>query len=328
MKFSDKQVVLKSHEWLQQNHHVFLLMVLNTWGSSPRPAGSIAVVRDDGLVVGSVSGGCVEDVLVERLVSTSTITSFPHEETFGLTLQERQRLDLPCGGKLSVLIEKLVSPTALQALVEAMDARQLLQRRVNRLTGEVTWSSETNQQSHFSCDTAVITKTFGAVWRLLLIGAGQLSQLVAQFAITLGYEIIVCDPRENYPQTWNIPEVKFAEMMPDDAVKVFCRDKCTGVIALTHDPKLDDMALMEALKSRLFYVGALGSKNNNAKRRERLALLDLSATEIARLHGPVGLPIGSKVPEEIALSIMAEVTMEKNKLQTDATKQVQQAIHA
>ena len=116
--------------------------------------------------------------------------------------------------------------------------------------------------------------------------------------------------------------------MPDDAVLALQVDSCTAVIALTHDPKLDDMALLEALKSPAFYVGALGSKANNAKRRERLALFDLTAEEIARLHGPVGLSIGSRTPPEIAVAILAHLISVRNKNVATAcnTKHINQEI--
>ncbi|MDH5217966.1 MAG: XdhC family protein [Gammaproteobacteria bacterium] len=316
MNFSDREVILTSHQWLQNNHNIYLLTVLATWGSSPRPVGSIAAVRDDGLIVGSVSGGCVEETLVEQLLTNSTVCHFPYEVTFGLTQDERLRMDLPCGGQLTVFIERVERGSTFQPLVRAMQTRQVLQRRVARLTGEVFIANESEGKNPFFYDEEHITKTFTSPWRLLLIGAGSLSHLLSQFANTLGYEIIVCDPRDRYVKNWNIPSVIFTELMPDDAVREFCLDSYCGVVTLSHDPKLDDMALMEALKSPAFYVGALGSKNNSAKRRERLRMLDLSESEIARLYGPAGLPIGSKAPEEIALSIMAEITAEKNKIFT------------
>ena len=314
MNFSDQDVILTSHQWLQNNHCVYLLTVLATWGSSPRPVGSIAAVRDDGLIVGSVSGGCVEETLVEQLLTKSEIFHFPHEVTFGLTQDERLRMDLPCGGQLTIFIERVESMEAFQPLVLAMQTRQVMQRRVKRLTGEVFIGDVVGGKNLFFYDDVHIAKTFASPWRLLLIGAGPLSHLLAQLANILGYDIIVSDPRDHYAKNWNISSVTFTDLMPDDAVREFCRDPYCGVVALSHDPKLDDMALMEALISPAFYVGALGSKNNNARRRERLSLLDLSAKEISRMHGPAGLPIGSKVPEEIALSIMAEITAEKNKM--------------
>jgi len=165
-------------------------------------------------------------------------------------------------------------------------------------------------------------------WRLLMIGAGQLSRVLAHMAAALDYHVMVCDPREEYHQTWDVPGAPWLPGMPDDVVLSIQPDAHTAIVALTHDPKLDDMALMEALKSPAFYVGALGSRANTAKRRERLALFDLDAAQIARLHGPIGLHIGSRVPAEIAVSILAEITSVKNGVSLTQKKQTPHAAEA
>jgi len=162
-------------------------------------------------------------------------------------------------------------------------------------------------------DGKTLTTVFGPKWRLLLIGAGQLSQAVASMAGQLDFEVLVCDPREEYAATLGIEGVRRVAGMPDDVVREMLPDAHTAIVALTHDPKLDDMALLEALKSAAFYVGALGSRRNQEVRKKRLAEhFDLSAEELARLHGPVGLRIGAKTPAEIAVSVMAEIVQVKN----------------
>ena len=143
---------------------------------------------------------------------------------------------------------------------------------------------------------------------MLIIGAGQISNYLAQMGLALDYNIIVCDPREEYADTWHVPGCEFTRGMPDDVISELNLDSHSAVVAVTHDPKLDDLALIEALKSPAFYVGALGSRLNTAKRKQRLAGFDLSQAELDRLHGPVGLRIGSKTPPEIAVSILAEMT--------------------
>src|SRR5438876_343911 len=145
-----------------------------------------------------------------------------------------------------------------------------------------------------------------------VIGAGQLSKYLAQIAVGLDYQVTVCDPREEYTETWDIPGITLVKTMPDDTALAMKLDERCAVVALTHDPKLDDLALMEALKSPAFYVGALGSRANNAKRRQRLEEFDLTPEQIAHLHGPIGLYIGSRTPQEIAISILAEITATKN----------------
>ena len=153
---------------------------------------------------------------------------------------------------------------------------------------------------------------FGPRWRLLIIGAGQLSRAVANMALALDFEVSCCDPREEYNLTWDIPGTTFSKSMPDDLVLELQLDPHSAVVAVTHDPKLDDMVLLEALKSPAFYVGALGSRSNTAARKERLTRFDLSDAEIDRLHGPIGLYLGSKTPAEIAVSIVAEIVSVKN----------------
>ncbi len=152
----------------------------------------------------------------------------------------------------------------------------------------------------------------GPRYRLLLIGAGQLGRYVASGALGLGYDVSVCDPRVEHTGQWDVPGARLVGGMPDDAVIALRPDARTAVIALTHDPKLDDLALLEALSTPAFYVGAIGSRRNNAARRERLALFDLDAAAIARLRGPIGLYIGSRTPPEIAISILAELTACRN----------------
>jgi xanthine dehydrogenase accessory factor len=158
----------------------------------------------------------------------------------------------------------------------------------------------------------VLYTLHGPRWRLFIIGAGPLSRFLAQVALGMDYRVTVCDPREEYRSGWDVPGVELVHIMPDDLVLEAQLDARSAVVALTHDPKLDDLALMEALKSDAFYVGAIGSRLNNARRRERLKLFDVNDEQLARLHGPIGLYIGSKTPAEIAISIMAELTAVKN----------------
>ena len=145
-------------------------------------------------------------------------------------------------------------------------------------------------------------------WRLLVIGAGQLTHYVAQMALALDFSVTICDPREEYADGWLVPGTTLVRTMPDDTVVEFRCDRHTAVIALTHDPKLDDLALMEALKSAAFYVGAIGSKKNQAMRKERLLEFGVTAAQLERLHGPVGLKNGARTPPEIAVAILAELT--------------------
>ena len=194
----------------------------------------------------------------------------------------------------------------MQGILEKIDARQLVVRRVCLDTGEASLHPVTAREEFFY-DGHNLRKLFGPGWRLLLIGAGQLSRFVAQMGQALDYEVIVCEPREELASQWQVDGAILDASMPDDTVRALADARC-AVLALTHDPKLDDMALLEALAGPAFYVGALGSHANNDKRRARLASLGVSREHLTRLHGPIGLPIGSKTPAEIAVAVLAGVT--------------------
>ena len=312
MNSADHEVLTAAADWLEAGHGVYLVTVARTWGSSPRPPGSLLAVRAaDGRFAGSVSGGCVEDDLVARLAASGERLEFPRVESYGVSAEQTHRFGLPCGGRLDLVVEQLASPVPLRQLLAVMRGRQLVERRLCLSTGEASLHPASREQD-FSFDDENLRQVFGPAWRLLLIGAGQLSRFVAQMAQALDYEVIVCDPREDYAGQWSLAGVTIDPRMPDDAVQALAVDSRSAVLALTHDPRLDDMALMAALLSPAFYVGALGSCLNNARRRARLAALGLSPSAVDRLHGPIGLAIGSRTPAEIAVAILAELTAERH----------------
>src|SRR4030095_14176992 len=217
----------------------------------------------------------------------------------------------PGGAPIPLFREPLTRDSGMRALLREIEAGHLVARRLDLLTGEATLHPA-QAVDGLTCDGATLTTIHGPRYRMLVIGASQLSKYLAQIAVGLDYQVTICDPREEYTETWDIPGVTLVRTMPDDTVTAMQLDERCAVVALTHDPKLDDLALMEALKSPAFYVGALGSRANNSKRRERLLEFELTEQEIARLHGPIGLFIGSRTPPEIAISILAEITAIKN----------------
>ncbi|MDE2625536.1 MAG: XdhC family protein [Burkholderiales bacterium] len=306
----DLQVLSQARDWFVQGHPVWLVTVIETWGSAPRPPGALLCLRGDGLVAGSVSGGCVEDDLIERLRHGERVAT-PSLIAYGVTKEEAARFGLPCGGNLRLVQEPLQGVAWIDEILARTARHELVARRLDLATGAVTVEAASRGDA-FSFDGQRLVALFGPRWRLLIIGAGQLSRAVAPMALALDFEVICCDPREEYHLTWDVPGTTFSKAMPDDLVLELQLDPHSAVIAVTHDPKLDDLVLLEALKSPAFYVGALGSRGNTAKRRERLALFDLSPAEIDRLHGPIGLDIGSKTPAEIAVSIVAEIVAVKN----------------
>ena len=306
----DLQVLQQARDWQREGHKVWLVTVIETWGSAPRPPGALLAMRGDGLVVGSVSGGCVEDDLIDRVRHGERV-DHPSLITYGVTKEEAARFGLPCGGNLRLVQEPLVRVDWIDEVLTRTARHELVARTLDLASGEVAVEAAQRGEK-FEFDGQRLRALFGPRWRMLIIGAGQLSRVLASMALALDFEVICCDPREEYHLTWDVPGTTFSKAMPDDLAVELHLDPHCAVVAVTHDPKLDDLVLLEALKSPAFYVGALGSRSNTAARKQRLAMFDLSADEIGRLHGPIGLDLGSKTPAEIAVAILAEITAVKN----------------
>lgn len=315
----DLNVLRAVLDWRREGRRVVLYTVVQTWGSAPRPPGAMLAMRDDGVVIGSVSGGCIEDDLIARLHDGRFKPDSPVSMvTYGVSRDEAARFGLPCGGTLRLSEELVSDPAWVEALLESCENHRIVARHLDLASGEVTLLPARREEA-LSFDGQTLRAIYGPRWRVLLIGAGQLSRYVAELAQTLDFEVLVCDPRTEFRTGWEAANVRFVAGMPDDAVISIETDEHTAVVCLTHDPRLDDMALLTALDSKAFYVGVLGSRVNSLKRRETLAQLGLSEQAIERLHGPVGLPIGSHTPAEIALSLMAEIVAVKNGLGTCET---------
>lgn len=303
----DIEVLRTAQAWRKSGHRAALGTIVKTWGSAPRPVGAMVAIRDDGRIVGSVSGGCVEDDLVDKVRAKLAASTRPELITYGVTNEEATRWGLPCGGTLQLVLEPLEDHSAIGELLDKISGQQLVKRHLDMASGRATLEPG-RWQDVLEFDGRVLSTVHGPRWRLVLIGAGQLTHYLAEMARMVDYQVIVIEPREEYAAGWNMPDVPLDRGMPDDVVQSLNLDGHSALIALTHDPKLDDLALMEALKSPAFYVGAIGSKKNNDARRKRLEEFDLSKDEIARLRGPVGLYLGSKTPPEIAVAILAEMT--------------------
>ncbi len=311
MQYTELEVFQTLRDWLAAGQSAHLFTLLHTWGAAPRPVGALLAIREDGCLVGSVSGGCVEENLRERVLAGA----FQQISTleYGVQTEDAQRFGLPCGGTMQVLQEPIRQLGQIEPLLQALSARQLIGRQVCLASGEVQFfTAETELPLRW--ENGVLRQVYGPAWQLLLIGAGQIAHYLAQFALALNYRVIICDPREHYAHSWGVADCVLDTQMPDDAVLAHVRDDRNAVITLTHDPKLDDLALLAALASPAFYVGALGSRRSSASRRARLLELEVSPAQVARLHAPVGLPIGSHTPPEIALSALAEVTAIRNRL--------------
>ncbi|MGU3629599.1 XdhC family protein [Comamonas testosteroni] len=326
-------LVLKAlRDWRSAGQHALLATVVRTWGSSPRPVGSMMALREDGRAIGSVSGGCIEDDLIARhtkaLNQNLGIPDGPPQLVrYGVSADEAHRFGLPCGGTLELLLEFNPDAASLQQLVAELEAGSLVKRSVDCSSGEVRLQTAEHPDA-LEFDGQQLVNHLGPGYRMLLIGAGALAEYLATMALFNGFTVTVCDPREEYMGSWSVPQVNTVTDMPDDAVTAFKPDARSCIVALTHDPKLDDLALLEALHSPAFYVGAIGSRRNNHSRRERM-MEHFGETEasLARLRGPIGLYIGSKTPAEIAVSVMAEILAVKNAVPLPQAMSVEVAKH-
>jgi xanthine dehydrogenase accessory factor len=316
MLSSQQQIISQVTQWLSGGKPVWLCTILKTWGSSPRPIGSMMACTLDGELVGSISGGCIEEDFLEQLRDGSLSRQFAQENKpflvkYGVSAEEQARLKLPCGGQLHVLLEFLKpAPEILAAfshINQSLEGHHKISRVVNMDTGSVHCADNASGKA-IELDGSKLIHSLSPHYKLLLLGAGDVAKYVAELALALEYDVTLCDPRENYLQNWHVDGVFITPRLPDDVVREQFSNPYSGIIALAHDPRVDDMALMEALKTSAFYVGAMGSERTSAKRRERLPELGLSEAEIARLHAPIGFQINSKTPAEIAIAIMAEVT--------------------
>lgn len=339
MENIDVMVLRTLRDWRLASRRALLATVVRTWGSSPRPVGSIMALCDDGSVVGSVSGGCIEDDLIYRFTrayASPTAGSeaggaqeipqgAPRLVKYGITADEAHRFGLPCGGTLELLLEFDPQPDSLAELVDALGAGQLVRRTVQLADGSVNLMRGVGP-AELALSAELLVNTFGPEYRMLLIGAGQLTEYLATMALFNGFSVTVCDPREEYSRSWSVAGVQLSSGMPDDVVTTFRPDRRSCVVALTHDPKLDDLALLEALKTDAFYVGAIGSRRNNEARRERMIEhFDQTPASLERLRGPIGIYIGSKTPSEIAVSVMAEILAVKNGVSLPRDMDVAQA---
>jgi xanthine dehydrogenase accessory factor len=212
----DLQVLSQARDWFDEGHKVWLVTVIETWGSAPRPPGALLCLRGDGLVVGSVSGGCVEDDLIDRVRHGERVGD-ASLITYGVTKEEAARFGLPCGGNLRLVQEPLRDTTWIKEVLARTARHELVARRLDLQTQSVMVEAA-HRGDVFEFDGRTLRAVFGPRWRLLVIGAGQLSRVLAQMALPLDFEVTCCDPREEYHLTWDVPGTHFSKEMPDDVV--------------------------------------------------------------------------------------------------------------
>jgi xanthine dehydrogenase accessory factor len=311
MDGQDLAVFCQLRDWLDQDEQVWLCTIVATNGSSPRPVGAMLGITHSHQI-GSLSGGCVEEDLIEKLRSGELEQDTPTRVEYGVSAEENERLGLPCGGKLDVLIERVSRKDSewLKDAISALESRKVTGRRLDLTTGKSVIEKQT-PDAVITLDATTMIQSLGPQMRMLLVGAGQLAQVLSQLAVAMDYQVVVTDTRPDVLNQWAGPRVTLVEGLPDDVISTHAVDQHSLIITLTHDPRIDDMALLEALDSPAWYVGALGSLRTTRARLRRLRELGLSEQQLARLRAPVGLDIGSKTPWEIAVAIMAEITRER-----------------
>ena len=314
MNGSNWHLLQTLNQWLEQGLSPWLATVIETYGSSPRPAGSLMMYHPDKGLVGSLSGGCIEEELIHQLAENPEFVSCPQIIRYGENPEQQSRLSLPCGGHLDVLLEQISPKQAsiFKELEDCLHQRQGITRHINLNSGAIHLKHET------ACDDiqrseAEIIHAIRPHDKLLLVGAGEVARCVAEIARQLEFEVTLCDYRDEFLQGWQVEDVTIERCMPDDLIETSFMDKHCAIVALAHDPRIDDMAMLEAFNSKAFYIGAMGSVQTSEKRRERLLSLGINNHQIKRLHAPIGMDIGSKTPYEIAISIISHLISERSK---------------
>ncbi|KTG16868.1 MULTISPECIES: XdhC/CoxI family protein [unclassified Guyparkeria] len=304
--FSDREAALRlAVDGLATGREVVLVTVLSTYGSAPRRPGSIWVIVDPGAdrprMQGSISGGCVEDDLLDWLAQQPSRGE--RQAPVTRSYDGREHPGLPCGGTLTVLVEWPRQLNELEPALAAVSGRQPVWRQVDLASGAVEWRPATSPLAESpQHDKRRLAVPFGPAWRLVIVGSGPVADQLGPQALALGFEVIVCDPRDSVQ-----PAPAGATLSSEAPERLFARlglDERTAVVAVAHDPRLDDLALIDALDSSAFYVAAMGGAGTSRARRDRLASLGV---DTSRLRAPAGLDIGSHTPAEIAVSIAAEL---------------------
>jgi len=316
MQHLDLQVIRRALEWSKAGRRLWLCTVLSTYGSAPRAPGSLLAACEGGLWIGSLSGGCVEEDFLERLAEGG----FPEPVSlvrYGDGSDTRSNIKLPCGGVLEVLVENLPAGCAVQEHLRELESALLGRRRLIREValpgGERRVFDDAGQGARVERGDELVRLRIGAAQRLLLAGYSSVTQYCAEFGLALGLDVLLCEPREEVLAGIELPGVEIRRELPSMAIAAGACHADTAVVALTHDPRIDDLAMIEAVRSPAFYIGVMGSRLTTEKRFERLRRSGgLSEAEITRIQAPIGLNLGSKTPAEIALAVMADIVRVRN----------------
>ncbi|WP_339615196.1 XdhC family protein [uncultured Gilvimarinus sp.] len=319
MQNLDKHVISQALQWLRSGESTWLCTVLATFGSSPREPGSLMAAKADGQHVGSLSGGCVEEDFLQQLGDGRFQKAVERIRYGAEGNMGNHRVTLPCGGSLDVLIEQLApvpeNINHLENVLTTLDGQTVKTRRIaldnspQSLGAQLLHDEPQGARVWLDPDDRFVDVRVGPVSRLIIAGVSSVSIYCAEFALAMGFEVVVCDPREEAWANVNVPGIRAEYMLP--SLFIAAPDTChraTAIVGLTHDPRIDDLAVMEAIHTPAFYIGVMGSHKTSQARAERLQRTGgLTAKDIARIHMPIGLALGSKTPAEIALAIMADI---------------------
>ena len=297
----DRTFIFHLQKTLNNGEDFILATVIKTWGSAPNPVGSMLIVNALGEIFGSVSGGCVEGALIIEAITTLKSNKCK-VLTFGVTNEKAFQVGLACGGEIQVLLEPFLKTDKISRDNLANFIQLALKIPIEKFDEGCSF---------------ILGNTFYSILfprpKLVIVGAVHIAQYLANFAQMFEYQIHVIDPRSTFASIKRFPKVKISVEWPDTVLNEASLDKNCALITLTHDPKIDDMALQKALDSDCFYIGSLGSTRTHEQRINRFKLLGFEEEKIHRIKGPVGLDIGAKNPNEIALSIMADIISVRRK---------------
>jgi len=314
-------------DWLSDGLDAWLCTVIKTWGSAPVPRGSVMIFSPARGVLGSLSGGCIEEDLLRRMSDGSLLSRLegspgPLLMVYGGSEEEQARFSLPCGGQLHILVEYLTpveeNLAHFSALCDALSRRIPVMRRVAMDTPSSILITDGQPVSGLRMTEAFMEHGFSPEFQMLLVGAGEISRCLAELAKLVDFRVSVWDFREDFIRAWKVEDTELIDRPIEREIKDRFADRYNAIITLAHDPRLDDVVLMDALGTDAFYIGALGSERTTRSRRERLRTLLEDPEDLSKLHAPVGIEIGSKTPYEIAISILAEVISARAALRRSA----------
>tara|TARA_B100001741_G_scaffold311943_1_gene314149 strand:+ start:1023 stop:1985 length:963 start_codon:yes stop_codon:yes gene_type:complete len=314
-------IITPTAEWLKNNQNLALATVISTWGSSPRPVGGQMAINDKGDIIGSVSGGCVENAVISEAINSIQDKKLRIKD-YGISNNMAWEVGLACGGELKILIQPLEKKDAiiLKIAKNIKERKQItLMTNCNDGARKIIQENKSNfsENSYFDREKNIFFHSIIPKHRLFIVGAVHIAQSLVEIAKNCGYETILIDPRDYFASKKRFPGCNIINDWPDNALKEFQLNKTCHLVTLTHDPKIDDPALEVALKSKFGYIGSLGSSKTHQKRIERFRKQGFKDELISKIHGPVGLDISSKTPQEISISILAELIRFRRKKNYD-----------